>query len=107
MDEETMDEETMNEETMNEEKETTQGSEEMASEEEHRYNEFEDLANRLDRLEGLVTDVLARCDSIRDSIGNFVEIGAVVRDEDGDDAIDEALEALEDFTAIEDLDLTL
>lgn len=97
----------MDEETMNEEQETTQGSDEMTSEEEHRYNEFEDLANRLDRLEGLVTDVLARCDSIRDSISNFAEIGAVVRDEDGDDAIDEALEALEDFTAIEDLDLTL
>lgn len=102
----------MDEETMNEEKETTQGSEEMTSEEmtseeEHRYNEFEDLANRLDRLEGLVTDVLARCDSIRDSISNFAEIGAVVRDEDVDDAIDEVLEALEDFTAIEDLDLTL
>lgn len=91
----------MDEETMNEEQETTQDNEEMT-------NEFEDLANRLDRLEGLVTDVLARCDSIRDSISNFAEIGAVVRDEDGaDDAIDEALEALEDFTAIEDLDLTL
>lgn len=98
----------MDEETMNEEKETTQDNEEMASEEEHRYNEFEDLANRLDRIEGLVTDVLARCDSIRDSIGNFVEIGAVVRDEDGaEDAIDEALDALEDFTSIEDLDLVL
>lgn len=98
----------MDEETMNEEQETTQGNEEMTSEEEHRYNEFEDLANRLDRIEGLVTDVLARCDSIRDSIGNFAEIGAVVRDEDdAEDAIDEALEALEDFTAIEDLDLTL
>lgn len=94
----------MNEETMNEE----QDNEEMTSEEEHRYNEFEDLANRLDRLEGLVTDILARCDSIRDSIANFAEIGAVVRDEDGaEDAIDEALDALEDFTAIEDLDLTL
>lgn len=98
----------MDEETMNEEKETTQDNEEMASEEEHRYNEFEDLANRLDRIEGLVTGVLARCDSIRDSIGNFVEIGAVVRDEDGaEDAIDEALDALEDFTSIEDLDLAL
>lgn len=94
----------MDEETMTEE----QDGEEMTSEEEHRYNEFEGLANRLERIEGLVTDVLARCDSIRDSIGNFAEIGAVVRDEDGaDDAIDEALEALEDFTAIEDLDLNL
>lgn len=89
----------MDEETMNEEQD---------NEEERSYNEFEGLANRLDRIEGLVTDVLARCDSIRDSISNFAEIGAVVRDEDGsDDAIDEALEALEDFTAIEDLDLTL
>ena len=94
----------MDEETMNEERD----NEEMTSEEEHRYNELEDLASRLDRLEGLVTDVLARCDSIRDSISNFAEIGAVVRDEAGaDDAIDEALEALEDFTAIEDLDLNL
>lgn len=98
----------MDEETMNEEQKTTQDNEEMTSEEEHRYNEFEDLANRLNRLEGLVTDVLARCDSIRDSISNFAEIGAVVHDEDGvEDAIDEALDALEDFTAIEDLDLTL
>lgn len=98
----------MDEETMNEEQGTTQVSEEMTNAEEHRYNEFEDLANRLDRIEGLVTDVLARCDSIRDSIGNFAEIGAVIRDDDGaEDAIDEALDALEDFTAIEDLDLTL
>lgn len=98
----------MDEETMDEEQETTQGNEETTGEEERRRDGFEDLADRLDRIEGLVADVLARCDGIRDSIGNFAEIGAVVRDEDGaEDAIDEALEALEDLTAIEDLDLTL
>lgn len=86
----------------------------MDAEEAHRYEEFRDLRNMLEEIRGSVRDMRSVVDGIRDSIGVFVDNGAVVRD--GDEAELEKPDAVEFDTEgnieeyvydLDDMDLTL
>lgn len=86
----------------------------MDTEEAHRYEEFRDLRNMLEEIRGSVRDMRSVVDGIRDSIGVFVDNGAVVRDGDEaelgkPDAVEFDTEGnIEEYVYdLDDMDLTL
>lgn len=100
----------MDDDEIREEEERNEEREEMTNEENHRYDEYEALARRIDDLFGKFDEIDVKLDAIKAGVDGFVEAGAVI-DEAGENAIaetiDDLIEAADAFDAFDDLDFKI
>lgn len=98
----------MDEEIREEEREDQR--EEMTNEEDHRYDEYEALARRIDDLFAKFDEIDGKLDAIKAGVDGFVEAGAVI-DEAGEETESENLadivEAAAVMDAFDDLDFVI
>ena len=97
-------------EEIRETEEREEQREEMTSEEDHRYDEYEGLARRIDELFAKFDEISSKLDAIKAGVDGFVEAGAVI-DEAGEEAESENLadivEAAAVMDAFDDLDFVI
>lgn len=101
----------MDEEIREEEREDPR--EEMTSEEDHRYNEYEGLSRKIDEIMGEIAakfdDMAAKLDAIKAGVDGFVEAGAVIDEaaESESENLADIVEAAAVMDAFDDLDFTI
>lgn len=101
-------------EEIREEEEREDPREEMTSEEEHRYDEYEGLSRKLDDAMGEIAakfdDMAAKLDAIKAGVDGFVEAGAVIdeaSEETESENLADIVEAAAVMDAFDDLDFTI
>ena len=97
-------------------RESVEDSDEMDVEEEHRYDEYEGIARRvddvmrtIDEMNGKIADIFDKLDSIQAGLDAFIDAGAVIREEDTEDSenLADVVKLADAFDAFDDLDFNM